>query len=243
MRTNKIKGSIRVFIDAFYDFLYGKGKIFGDKTPHYGTNFTIIKKIWPQAKAIHLVRDGVDCAHSMLGHPGFIRYIAEDISVKDLDRVMYKRPSYQPSSVKPSMEQAMAFWDSVIRETRHELHDIPNDDVLEVKYEDIVFTPAKEITAISHFLHIENDTHSLQKAITIPRPFPEKHQVKKLSEKNYQKYYSLTQEMMGFYGYPYTSVVTRNFYGVFKEIYRGRYSYLIQFKKTLIRLMKTAIGK
>jgi hypothetical protein len=240
---NKIKGNIQIFIDTFYEFLYGKGKIFGDKTPHYGTNLTIIREIWPHAKAIHLIRDGLDCAHSMLGHPGFIRYINEKISPKDLDRVMYRRNLYKESHIKPTMEDAIHFWDSVINETQIELDLMSQSDVLQVMYEDIVFRPVEEIKKISYFLQIENDEKSLNKAIAIPRPFPERHQIKKLTDQDYQKYYPLIHKKMNFYGYPYKIEITRDLVGVCKEFYRGRFCYALQLKNKFKATFKAIVGK
>ncbi len=43
----------------------GGGTIVGDKTPDYGLCMRLIDAIWPEAKFIHVVRDGRDVALSM----------------------------------------------------------------------------------------------------------------------------------------------------------------------------------
>ncbi|MGM0519942.1 MAG: sulfotransferase family protein [Campylobacterota bacterium] len=243
VKKEKIVGNIKDYTEAFFEFLYGKDFIFGDKTPHYGTNLDIIIKIWPDAKIIHLMRDGVDSAHSMLGHEGFVKNINGQVKPKDLDRMMYKGVQVNYSNEKISINQALQFWENVILETDKGFQNIKSKNRLEVKYEDIVFYPAKEISKIAEFLDIEDDKKALNKAITIPRAFPEKHQVKKLSDEEYEKCYVQIKETMQEFGYPYKVDIERSFLETLQELYRGRYNYMLSAKKSLRIFIKKLIGR
>jgi len=47
---------------------HGEGKVrWGDKTPYYSLHVPVIMEMFPDAQIIHIIRDGRDCALSMLG--------------------------------------------------------------------------------------------------------------------------------------------------------------------------------
>ena len=43
----------------------------GDKTPDYGAYMSLVEQLWPDVVFIHMVRNGVPTATSMMGHAGF----------------------------------------------------------------------------------------------------------------------------------------------------------------------------
>src|SRR5262249_13057817 len=61
----------------FHDALCGalaaaaERPLMGDKTPCYGLHMPLLQGLWPDAKFIHIIRDGRDVALSMSKHPGF----------------------------------------------------------------------------------------------------------------------------------------------------------------------------
>lgn len=243
VERENISGNIKDFVEAFFEFLYGRGYLFGDKTPHYGTNLDVIRTIWPEAKVIHLIRDGVDCASSMIEHPGFRRYINGGVKPKDLDRITATKLQSSFSVERPTLTSALTFWEEVILETNLGLMSINRESRLEVKYENIVFHPTKEITRIATFLGIEGDRVSLRKAITIPRPFPEKHQVKKVNGLDYKRYYVTIKDTMEKFGYPYDERIERGLLGTLGEIHRGRFNYLLSLKTSIKNFFKVVVGK
>ncbi len=62
---------------AIYEELArAKGKhVWGDKTPEYGFYMGLIRELWPEARFVHVVRDGRDVALSMSRHEGFQRMV------------------------------------------------------------------------------------------------------------------------------------------------------------------------
>lgn len=237
VKNENINGNIKSFIHAFFEYLYGKNLIFGDKSPHYGLNLNIITKIWPKAKIIHIIRDGVDTSLSMLGHKGLVRAINANIKIKDLNKISSTKKLSTFSLKKPKLEKALFFWKKIILEIDRNLIEVKKQNKLVIKYEDILFFPTESITKIAKFLNIQNDKRSLKKSITIPRPFADKIINKKLSEDEYLFYFNKIKNVMIKFGYPYNTKIDRKFLDYFKEFYRGRYNYILSFKNLIKRFI------
>ena len=75
--SNIYKGENSITINQYVNRLGGyhamkEGKLYwADKTPDYGPWMSIIQRIWPECKFLHLIRHGADVALSMQRHPGF----------------------------------------------------------------------------------------------------------------------------------------------------------------------------
>ncbi len=76
----------------------GKPRI-GDKTPHYFMILPQLATLYPQARFIHLIRDGRDVAMSWID-AGWNRYHERDF---EWTRTMRLRPVYAASSLAPSI--------------------------------------------------------------------------------------------------------------------------------------------
>ena len=239
-----LSGNIKDFTEAFFEFLYGADFIFGDKTPHYGIHAKIIKDLWPDAKFIHIYRDGIDVAHSMLGHGGFKKLISEDVPPKAIDEYMYGRKMTEPPKRTILIEESLKYWEVAFINIKSSLDELKNkNDFIEVRYEDLLLYPVNEIFRIVSFLEIDYDRRAFKKAVTIPRPFPEKHQVSKLERKEYEKNFEMVRSTMTQLGYPYDSAIQRSFREQVQEMYRGRYAYFLNYKKKLKSTIKRIVGK
>ena len=245
--TNKhIKNkNIKGYIECLFEYLYGPDKIYGDKTPHYGTVLNIIKKIWPDAKIIHLIRDGIYTARSMRKHIGFVKHINGKIQPRQLDRIMYKGKNVELSDKAVSMKQALQFWEEVILSIFNEVENIEKKYVITVRYEDLLFYPENEIKKITRFLGLDFNDKWIKKAIEVPRPFPDRKKSYRLSKEEYYRYYKLVKKGMDKSKYPYDIKIKRNFFEIMKEIYRGRRYYLrkIDFTKYLKKMRRVLIRK
>ena len=64
--ANKIElGDLLTMINVEYAIKWGKSR-WGDKTPDYVLYMKDLKKVWPNAQFIHVIRDGRDVALSYL---------------------------------------------------------------------------------------------------------------------------------------------------------------------------------
>ena len=118
-------GCYRDFVDAIFrvhaDSL-GKPR-WGDKTPSYTADIDVLRRIFPEAKFIHLVRDGRDVVLSQKA----IEWSSNNLPKLILD--------WQ--------------WKTTIA---HKVGSVLGDDFLEIRYEDLVRQPEENLRRICGFL-------------------------------------------------------------------------------------------
>jgi hypothetical protein len=113
--------------------LYGleltkQGKlIWGDKDPIYTQHIEILNEIFPNAKFIHLIRDGRDVALSLIT----------------------KR--WGPTT----FTNAIKYWERTIQMTRRLLRMLDSTQTIELKYEDLVTDPEGNLRNLCVFLKLE----------------------------------------------------------------------------------------
>jgi hypothetical protein len=118
------------FVDAvFRSYAEARGKPrWGDKTPFYTPDIDIIRRIFPRAKVIHLVRDGRDVVLSQKS----IEWMSSNLPKLVLD--------WQ--------------WKTTIA---HKVGAVMGSDFLEVRYEDLVCRPEEILRRICAFLGEDYD--------------------------------------------------------------------------------------
>lgn len=117
------------FLDALYSMYarqYGAVR-WGDKTPIYASYVDLIHQIFPQARFVHLIRDGRDAALSML----------EKWSQKEIHVDVYF---------------AARNWVRRIRAAQAAGKRLGPDRYHELYYEDLVRVPEQELRQLCHFL-------------------------------------------------------------------------------------------
>ncbi len=97
----------------------------GDKTPYYVTHLAEVRRVFPEARVVSLVRDGRDVALSLLGVP------------------------FGPANVWAAAHQ----WRDAVRAVDRDARWL-GDDLLTVRYEDLVADPAAVVPEICRFLEI-----------------------------------------------------------------------------------------
>jgi len=111
---------------------HGKAR-YADKTPGYIGSIQALSEVFPEARFIHLVRDGRDVALSML----------------DVDFGGVNVP------------HAAWLWSGRVRAAQRAGHALGPARYLVVRYEDLVGEPAQVVRAICSFLELEFDTAML----------------------------------------------------------------------------------
>jgi hypothetical protein len=118
---------------AFYGLYaerFGKPR-WGDKTPLYVQKMQLIRGLLPEARFVHLIRDGRDVA----------------LSTRDL--------WFGPDSV----QEAARRWRSLIEEARRQSRELPH--YLEVRYEDLVTGPESTLRKICDLVDLRWDPSML----------------------------------------------------------------------------------
>ena len=126
-------GNVRTFADAvravFALYAAERGKtLYGDKTPGYVNHLELLGAVFPEAKFVHIIRDGRDVA---LGY---------------LDR-----DEWGPSTIG----EAAMYWRSRVARGREAGRALGSDRYVEVRYEDLVDDPDKTIRLVCDFLGLE----------------------------------------------------------------------------------------
>ena len=107
-----------------YAALHGKPG-WGDKTPHYVAHVDEIKRVFPEARIVHLVRDGRDVALSLLRVP------------------------FGPANVWAAARE----WRAAV-EAGERAQARFGEDVMTLRYEDLVADPATVVAAVCRFAGI-----------------------------------------------------------------------------------------
>lgn len=121
-------------------------------------------RLFPEAKFVHIIRDGRECAFSMSRHVGF--HLA---ALAGAAKIAGERPPEQQPSPQAATTQAMPreipievfgnFWSNLLIEGVRQLAKLPQERVLTVTYEEFIAQPQASanrlITFIDPTLHSE----------------------------------------------------------------------------------------
>ncbi|MBN1797220.1 MAG: sulfotransferase [Spirochaetales bacterium] len=239
--TQKHKHSIRDFYRLFAEFIYGPDKIIGDKSPHYGVHAASLLKLWPEARFIYLMRDGVPSILSMLHHPGFRRYINSEVPPLKLDEVMLHGQFCSFDSKKPGIKKAVAFWKTLYKKNEETIPRIPEKQILKIYYEYLVINPQANLKKIINFLGIKPVAqHQFKKACAIPKPFYKITYQQLINSETYKSIYKQIKVEQEKQGYPLhiRKQITVSY--ILKEIFRTKNSLfsLQRLKKGIKRRLK-----
>lgn len=124
--TRSYAGAVRA-VFAAYAAKNGK-KLYGDKTPGSVTQIEMLAELFPEAKFVHIIRDGRAVALSYL-----------------------ERPEWGPET----MAEAANHWKNRVRRGRAAGRAIGAERYMEVRYEDVVADPEAVARRVCDFLGLE----------------------------------------------------------------------------------------
>lgn len=115
---------------AYRAYAEARSKVcWGDKTPRYVENIPFLSKLWPQARFVHIVRDGRAVALS------------------------YADVTFGPTTVA----KAARLWGTRVRQGMLAGRSLPQGRYHELRYESLIEEPETEIRALCAFLDIAYD--------------------------------------------------------------------------------------
>lgn len=213
VKLHNINGSIKDYIEGFYNFLFGPKFLIGDKTPHYGANLEIILKIWPDSKIIYLKRDGVNTALSMMKHSAFVRDINGNIKFRNIGRAKYQNLEKNFSKKSPSTEKVIKFWKECITQIDDSIIKMKKEkdfELLNIKYEDLVYDTNNTLKLIYDFLGLEANKLAFYKGLCEIKPFTSYKKILKVSEDQYRHLFKICEIQMKKHTYPYIIEKNKN---------------------------------
>jgi hypothetical protein len=132
VRPGDAGAAVRAFFRAYAD-RQGKPR-WGDKTPAYMLSVARIGRALPEARFIHLIRDG------------------RDVALSQTARAINEQP--------PPPEQA-ARWVKRIQKSREQANQLGGDRYIEARYEDLVRDPEPTLRRICEFVELDFDQRML----------------------------------------------------------------------------------
>jgi hypothetical protein len=132
------------FVTALFD-LFGKrrGKhLVGDKTPEYVKSLPALHALWPEAKFVHIIRDGRDVC----------------LSVAEWGKGATRWPTWDDDPVATTA----AWWELNVRLAREAGRQLGSDLYHEMRYEALVADAAGECAHLCEFLEIPYDEAMLR---------------------------------------------------------------------------------
>ena len=119
--------------------LYGKARgkaLVGNKTPDSARRIRTLHTLWPEARFVHLIRDGRDVA----------------LSFMNWSKVLQKKPGNFPTWKEDPVSTAALWWELNVRCGRNAAEWLGPKLYYEIRYESLIATPAKECAALCDFL-------------------------------------------------------------------------------------------
>ena len=147
--------------------LFDMDSKWGWKDPRNGPSLPIWKDIWPEMKIIHVVRHGVDVAASL--HSRSLKNWTEDEGRFKKWTKMYKwRSSKSPirkGQRAATLSHALEFWAEQMDVEKKVIR--PYENVLEIRYEDLLTSPAVVLKDIWNYIGKETDEKLLREIETM----------------------------------------------------------------------------
>jgi hypothetical protein len=143
------------FVTGVFD-LYGKGqgkRLVGDKTPSYVRHIPTLHALWPQAKFVHIIRDGRDVCLSILNW-------------KRGERIAGRFATWS----KDPVSTTALWWKWNVTLGREDGAPLGPDLYHEVHYEALVSEPANECETLCDFLNLPYDEGMLKFHEGLPDP-------------------------------------------------------------------------
>jgi hypothetical protein len=165
----QIRDLVRLATDYFLTTELSKSgkKVVGDKTPLLGPKFVEeIHEIYPEAKVIHIIRDGRDQAVSFIHQQGnrAKRGRTHRLSPEELAKSEAYRKSPQELAktgegmfAEKTLRKAAQNWDLRVGQAIEDGPALFGDAYTEVRYEDLLERPNEEIERLLGFLGVDTD--------------------------------------------------------------------------------------
>ena len=136
-------------------------KIVGDKSPYVSAEvFGEIAAIYPEARVIHIIRDGRDTAVSLMHH--MWNYAKDRGGIYDLEpEELKRRDAYRNDSpvalaeglfTKERLTSIASDWSSEVSKAIEDGPALLGENYIEVRYEDLLERPVEEVRRLLEFL-------------------------------------------------------------------------------------------
>ncbi|GAA4079363.1 sulfotransferase [Streptomyces shaanxiensis] len=135
-----------------------------------------LREAFPDARFVHMFRDGPDCALSMSRHPGYrtillLREIKEHAGIDSFADLTPEHVRALPADLSPLLDDRFdpalvrdrdlplrrfgALWSELVTDGTEFLTRLPADQRTTLAYEDLLDKPAEELTRLAEFIGVD----------------------------------------------------------------------------------------
>ncbi|NUR84032.1 MAG: sulfotransferase [Nonomuraea sp.] len=130
---------------------------FGDASPDLLYSAPVLQAAFPDARFVQLIRDGRDVTVDMLADPACLAWFKPAMLSEDTEFpnpfLGVKRDEHREHwKTMPAAGKSALRWRGAVRLSASLRRDLPEDQLLTIRYEDLVLRPAPTIAAVSEFL-------------------------------------------------------------------------------------------
>jgi hypothetical protein len=154
-------------------------RIVGDKSPLHTDHVDEIFELYPEAKVIHVVRDGRDVAVSLMHHFWNLSKDGREGGIYDLEpEELAKRDAYRENPrafvasgqsifVEERLRQIAARWNRRTGRASREGSQLFGDSFLQIKYEDLLLRPEEIMQPAFELLGAESDQQVVSRCVQV----------------------------------------------------------------------------
>jgi hypothetical protein len=173
-----LRNLTRVSIDYFLakEVARTGKRIVGDKSPQHTANLDEIYEIYPNARIIHIVRDGRDVAVSAVHHwwrlakdraGGFFELTPEELEIRDA--YLEDREGFLASGrsifTEERLGQLARRWSYRVGKAHRDGTTLYNERYLEIRYEDLLQDPMTDLRRVFEFLRARRGDQIIERCI------------------------------------------------------------------------------
>jgi LPS sulfotransferase NodH len=165
--------SVATFHGTLVDEIFGPtpaGVRRGDKTPDYGYYMSTLAEIWPQARFIHVVRNGLDTACSMARHSGCQLMVSAGYD--NWVPLSFGRAHERFQRRELPLDAYIGSWARRMARIRAEATRLRPDSYVEVRYEALIEEPTVVMEHVAGHLGLEPGAEWLSSAADLVRRTP-----------------------------------------------------------------------
>ena len=148
-----------------YRSLYNIDFLWGWKDPVNTYTLPLWLKLFPNAKVIHIKRNGVDVAQSLV-----VRYKQILNNKQHRQALRLKRFSLRPRHTKAistrctNLEEGLKLWDEYLTHAEKIMSTLPEKQKISLRYEELLATPETIISKVADFSNISYTNETIKQA-------------------------------------------------------------------------------
>ncbi|GAA5067450.1 hypothetical protein HNP84_005641 [Thermocatellispora tengchongensis] len=133
---------------------------FGDASPDLIYSVTVLRRAFPDARFVQLIRDGRDVAADMMADPDCLAWfkparLSDETEFPNAFLGLNKDEHVPRWQRMPTAGKCALRWRSAVRLSAALRQDLPRDQLLTLRYEDLIASPKKSLAAVSEYLQAQ----------------------------------------------------------------------------------------